>query len=77
VKQPDGVVQRVVGAEGVGADQLGEPIGLVRVGAAHGPHLVQDHRHAASGELPGGLAAGESAADDVDGTDGGASGLMG
>ena len=34
---------------------------------AHRPHLVQHDRHAAPGQLPGGLAAGEAAADDVDG----------
>ena len=51
--------------EGVGADELRETIGLVRLGAAHGPHLVHDDVVPALGELPGGLAAGEAAADDV------------
>ncbi len=32
-----------------------------------GPHLVQHHRHAGAGDLPGGFGAGEAAADDVDG----------
>ena len=57
--------------EGVGADELREPIGLVRFGSADGPHLVHDDVVPALGELPGGLAAGESAADDVDGGHGG------
>ena len=65
VQQADGVVLRIVGAEGVGADQLGQAVGLVRLGAAHRPHLVQHHGHAGLGELPGRLAAGEAAADDV------------
>ena len=70
--------------EGVRADELREPIGLVRFGAADGPHLVHDDVVPALGELPGGLAAGESAADDVDGGHGenlvrgcGAAGLRG
>ena len=35
MQQPDRIVLGVVGAEGVGADELGQAIGLVRVGAAH------------------------------------------
>ncbi len=66
VQQADGVLLVVVGAEGVGADQLGEAVGLVGEGADDGAHLVQDHRHAGLGDLPGGLGAGEAAADDVD-----------
>ena len=46
VQQADGIGLGVVGTEGVGADELRQPVGLVRVGAANGPHLVQDHRHA-------------------------------
>ena len=36
-------------------------------GAAHAAHLVQDDRHAGRGDLPSGFAAGEAAADDMDG----------
>ena len=36
VQQPDGVVLPVVGAEGVGADQFGQAVGLVRVGLRTG-----------------------------------------
>ena len=36
------------------------------VGAAHRPHLVNRHRYAARRHLPGRLAPGETAADDVD-----------
>ena len=68
VQQAHGVAHGVVGAERVGADQLGQPVGPVRIGRPHRPHLVQHHRHAAPGELPGCLAAGEAAADDMDRT---------
>jgi hypothetical protein len=37
VQQADGVVLGVVGAEGVGADQLGQAVGLVRVGRCRAP----------------------------------------
>ena len=66
VEQADGIGLGVVGAERVGADQFGEPVGLVRLGAADGAHLVEDDGNAAPGDLPGGLGAGEAAADDVD-----------
>ena len=39
------------------------PVRWTAVGRA-GPHLVQPHRHAAPGDLPGGLAAGQARADD-------------
>ena len=65
VKQPDGVRLRIVGAERIGADQLSEILGLVRRRRHRRPHLVQHDRHAGFGELPGGLRAGKSAADDV------------
>jgi S1-C subfamily serine protease len=42
-----------------------ERVGLVRVGRAYGPHLVQHHRHAALGDLPGRLGAGEATAHDM------------
>ena len=67
VQQPDRVGGGIVGAETVGADELRQPIGLVRLGAATGPHLVQHDRQSGVGDLPRRLAAGEAAADDVDG----------
>ena len=67
MQQADRIGLGVVGAEGIGADELGEAVGLVRIGAAHRAHLVQDDRHAGLGRLPGGFRAGEAAADDVDG----------
>ena len=69
VQQADGVLLVVVGAEGVRADELGEAAGLVGEGADDGAHLVQDDGNAGLGDLPGGLGAGEAAADDVDGVD--------
>ena len=67
VQQPDGVGLGIVGAEGIGADELGEVAGLVRRRHRRRPHLVQHDRDARLGELPGGLRAGEAAADDVNG----------
>ena len=66
VQQPDRVVQAVVGAERVGADQLGERAGLVRGGRPARAHLVEDHRNTGLRQLPGRLAAGEPATDHVD-----------
>jgi hypothetical protein len=65
VQEADGVVGGVVGAEGIGADELGQPVGLVRLGAAYAPHLVQHHGHARRRELPGRFASGQASADDV------------
>ena len=56
VQQADGVVLAVVGAERVGADELGQRVGLVGRGRAQRAHLVQHDGHAARGDLPGGLA---------------------
>jgi len=67
VQQAHGVAGPVVGAEGVGADQFGQLIGVVGLGAANRPHLVQDHRNPGLGDLPGGFRAREAAADYVDG----------
>ena len=67
VQQPDRVVLRVVRPEGVGADQLGELVGAVRLGRADRPHLVQHDGNAALDELPRGFGPGEAAADDVNG----------
>ena len=56
VQQADRVGGGIVGAEGVGADQFGEAVRLVRLGAATGPHLVQDDGDAGLRDLPRGLA---------------------
>ena len=67
VQQADGIVVLVVGAEGIGADQFGQAIGLVGGGFALWPHLVQGHRDAGFGELPGGFGTGQAAADNMNG----------
>ena len=51
--------------ERVGADELGEPVGLVSGSAQEGAHLAQDHVMAARRELPGGLAPSQATADDL------------
>ena len=57
----------VIGAEGVGADQFGQAVGLVGIRAAHAAHLVKDDRNAGFSDLPGGFGAGKAAADNMDG----------
>ena len=66
MQQADGVVLGIVGAQGVGADEFGQPLGVVGVGAAHGAHLVQHDPGAGLSRLPGRFRARQSAADDVD-----------
>ena len=57
-------VGEVDGFEGVAADQLGQPVGVVGRRLDRRPHLVQGHPDAALRERPGRLRAGETAADD-------------
>jgi hypothetical protein len=63
----DGIVLGIVGAERIRTDEFGEAFGPVRVGAARGTHFVKNATGAGFGDLPGGFAAGEAAADDVNG----------
>ena len=63
LQEADGVIE-LVAAEGIGADELGEPIGLVDRGRLHRPHLVEHDGDAARRGLPGGFAPGQAAADD-------------
>ena len=65
VQEADGVVDGIVGAEGVGADEFGEIFREMRLGAAHRPHLVQHDGHAGRRKLPRCLRAREAAAHDV------------
>ena len=46
MQEANGVARPIVGAERVGADELGKRIGLVRLGLPHRAHLMQHHRHA-------------------------------
>jgi len=70
VQQADRIGGGIVGAERVGADELGQAVGPVGRGGVDGPHLVDHHGNTAGGDLPSGFAAGESAADDVNGLHG-------
>ena len=65
LQEPDGGLERRV-PERVGAHELAETVGMVRGGAAAGPHLVEIDGYPVARELPRGLRAGESAADDGD-----------
>ena len=67
MQQADRVAGGVVGAEGVGADELGELFALVGLGAANRAHLVQHDWDARARDLPGRFRARKAAADDVDG----------
>ena len=55
MEEADGAAVRVVGAERVRADELGELLGFVHGSRTHRAHLMQHHRHAAARDLPGGL----------------------
>ena len=66
MEEADRVRGRVVRTERVRADELGEPVGLVRGRGADGPHLVEAHVDAGLRELERGLRPCEAAADDRD-----------
>ena len=63
VQQADRVLLRIVRAEGIGADELGQARAEMRLGLPHRPHLVQHHRHPGARHLPRRLAAGQPATD--------------
>ena len=65
LEKADCVIE-LVAAEGVAADELREPVGLVDGGGPDRPHLVDDDRHVERRGLPRGLAPREAAADDGD-----------
>ena len=60
MQDADRIALGIVGAEGVGADQLRQPVGLMGLRAAVGPHLVQDDGHLGACQLPGRLTARET-----------------
>ena len=67
VQQADGILVGVIGPEAVGADQLGQPLGLVR--RRHVPraaHFRQANPHPRLRQLPRRFRPGEPAADNVD-----------
>ena len=65
MQEADGIARPIVRAERVGADKLGKRVGLVRLRLPHRAHLMQHRRHAGARELPGCLASGKAAADDM------------
>jgi hypothetical protein len=65
MQETDRIGLGVVGAKGVGADQLGEAVRLMRLGHALGAHFVQHDWDAALSDLPGGFGARKPAADHV------------
>ncbi|MCY1239343.1 hypothetical protein D9M72_521350 [compost metagenome] len=67
MQNADRIAGRIIRAERIGTDEFGKAVGLVRVGAAHAAHLVQNDRDAGLGNLPGSLRTGKAAADDMDG----------
>ena len=71
MQHANGVGRRVVRAEGIGADEFGEPAGPVRRGRVIRAHFVQNDRDPGLGRLPRSLRAGQPSADDVNGTHGG------
>ncbi|CAI8409756.1 MAG: Uncharacterised protein [Rhodospirillaceae bacterium] len=68
VDHTDSIGLGVIRAEGIGADQLGQLVGLVGVGGTNAliAHLVQDHALSGLRSLPRGFRAGQSAADDME-----------
>ena len=67
MEQADGVALGIVRAERVGADELGEAVGVVGGGhMARAAHFRELYLVPGLSELPCGFGAGEAAADDVD-----------
>jgi hypothetical protein len=54
----------LVAFQGVAANQLRQPVGLMRVGCLDGPHFVEHYGETALRELPCGFCAGQPAAND-------------
>jgi hypothetical protein len=65
VQYADRIGGRIIRTERVGAYQFGKPVGLVGGGCTYGPHFVQYHLYACTGDLPGRFGACHSAADDM------------
>ena len=66
VQQPHGILLGIIGTEGIGAHQFGQPFRFVGIGFDQRPHFVDDYRNASLRRLPSRLAARHAAADDVD-----------
>jgi hypothetical protein len=66
MQEADGGLFVVVGAKGIRADQLCQPIRLVRIGRAQRAHLMQRNRQAPLRDLPRRLRPRQPAADNMD-----------
>ena len=60
-----GIGLGIIRSEGIGTYQFGQAVGLVCLGAAHRTHLMQNHRHAGIGSLPGSFCACHATADNM------------
>ena len=67
MQQTDRIGLRIIRTERVGADEFGQPVGLVRISAAHRAHFMENNGHAEICGLPRGFRTGHTAADDVNG----------
>jgi hypothetical protein len=65
MEKANGAALRVVRAERVRTNQLGQLRGLVDRGRASGAHFVQDGGNTSACQLPSGFAAGKATPDDV------------
>ena len=65
MEETDRAALRVVGAERVRTNELGQLRGLVDRGRTGGAHFMQDDTNPPARQLPSGLATRESASDDV------------
>ena len=66
MEQPDRIILRIVGAEAVRADHLGQPVAFMR--RSHitpAAHFTEAHFQTRFGQLPGGFGPGKAAADDM------------
>ena len=67
MQQTNGIAVRIIRAEGIGTDQFGQIMRLMRFGHPFGAHFMQNHGHLAMDQLPSRLAARKAAANDVNG----------
>ena len=53
MQEANGIMLPIIGAKGIGTDQLGQALALMRLGAAMRAHFVQYDRHTHLNRLPG------------------------
>lgn len=66
MQQADSIIGLVVGAEGIGANELSEAVSAMCIGRADRTHLVQHNADTGVRDLPRGFGTGQSTANDVD-----------